>query len=60
MIDWYEVWERFCIMTENGVSDKEAKMHILVEYGSRWLEWLESRLDKTGAEMKNPRGRKDA
>lgn len=52
MIDWYEVWERFCITTENGMSDKEAKMHILVEYGSKWLKWLESRLDKIKAEVK--------
>lgn len=39
-------------MTENGMSDKEAKMHILVEYGSKWLKWLESRLDKIKAEVK--------
>ena len=46
MVDWYEVFERYSILTENGMSDKDAKNYILCKYGCKSHVWLENRLEQ--------------
>ena len=51
MVDWYEVFERYSILTENGMSDKDAKNYILCKYGRKWHDWLVNRLEQIKKEQ---------
>lgn len=53
-VDWYEVFERFCIMAES-TGDDMAKAYILANYGSKWRKWLDSYL--AGIEGKTGHGK---
>lgn len=43
MIDGYEVFERFCIISESEGDEKAFQM-IKEQYGDEWLEWLKREL----------------
>ena len=43
MIDGYEVFERFCIISENEGDEKAFQM-IKEQYGEEWLKWLKEEL----------------
>ena len=51
MVDWYEVFERYSILTENGMSDKAAKNYILCKSGRKWHDWLVNRLEQIKKEQ---------
>lgn len=51
MVDWYEVFERYSVLTENGMSDKDAKNYILCKYGCKWHDWLVNRLEQIKKEQ---------
>ena len=43
MTDGYEVFERFCIISENEGDEKAFEM-IEKMYGRNWLKWLKEEL----------------
>lgn len=53
MPDFYEVFERFAIMTVEGMSDKDALEIVRKKYGEKWvnpIKWKIYLEQKQGAE----------